>query len=214
MPADPPRTTLPRQPRAVSSRPSFLGGGGSLSSVGPAVRTPVPMCPPRRPAPSKHAHFANLSLHHPGIEPCGSPDPQALSHMEPDCYVADPDHRQPPQIQIPTQDPPRSACLYLAPSLTEPDLGYAAGDRSNHHQIFSPHSHSARLPCRVLRPPSLCRYNNAHPHPSSNPPRCVGRKNKDLDAQEDKHLPSPHPCTRLAAHVAARNNSPPFFSLL
>jgi len=46
--------------------------------------------------------------------------------------------------------------------------------------IIFPHSHSARLPCRVLRPPSLCRYINTHSHPPSNPPRCVGRKTKIL----------------------------------
>ena len=40
--------------------------------------------------------------------------------------------------------------------------------------------YSARLPCRVLRPPSLCRYINTHTHPPSNPPRCVGGKKSPL----------------------------------
>ena len=51
--------------------------------------------------------------------------------------------------------------------------------------VASPHqistiffcTHSARLPCRVLRLPLLCRYNSTHPPPLY-PPRCMGRKNK------------------------------------
>ena len=66
--------------------------------------------------------------------------------------------------------------MWLALMVTTP-----AWHRSKHRSFVSKAcclrtALSTRLPCRVLRLPSLCRYNNTHPIPPQKIP--LGRKNK------------------------------------